>query len=208
VGCAAINSEKIDIIEMCESRGKHVMVDKPAVVNRDGLERLQAIVERGRIEVGILLTERFRSSIYTLKGMIDRGDLGRLVGISMRKPHRLSESSRPAWHFSKSQNGGILIDLMIHDFDLVRWLTGQKLAVSHAVMTKNMLPEYPDFYDTAVLQGVTSESVAVQLYSDWHTPNRSWTWGDCRIFVTGTEGSAELRLEGDPFVGSKESLLT
>ena len=42
--------------------------------------------------------------------------------------------------------------------------------------------------------------VTAQLYADWHTPAKSWTWGDGRIFVTGTEGFAELRLTGDPFV--------
>jgi predicted dehydrogenase len=207
VGCAAINNEKIEIIELCESRGKHVMIDKPAVTNREGLERLQAVIERGRIQVGMLLTERFRSALYTLKGMIDRGELGRIVGITMRKPHRLNAPGRPKWHFSKTQNGGVIIDLFIHDFDLVRWLTGQEWAETSAVMTKNILPEYPDFFDTAVLQGVTDGGVPIQLYADWHTPNKSWTWGDCRIFVTGTEGSAELRLEGDPFIDPKDNLL-
>jgi predicted dehydrogenase len=206
VGCAAINREKIDIIELCESRGKHVMVDKPAVTNRAALERLEAVIGRGRIQVGMLLTERFRGALYTLKGMIDRGELGRIVGITMRKPHRLNAPARPQWHFSRALNGGLIIDLFIHDFDLVRWLTGEEWAESRAVMTKNILPEYPDFYDTAVLQGVTDGGVAVQLYADWHTPDKSWTWGDCRLFVTGTEGSAELRLEGDPLVAPRESL--
>lgn len=36
VGSSAINNEKIDVIELCEKYNKHVMLDKPAVTNRDG----------------------------------------------------------------------------------------------------------------------------------------------------------------------------
>jgi len=206
IGCASINSGKIDVIEQCERYGKHVMVDKPAVTTAEGLERLEAVMKRGRIQIGMLLTERYRSSILTLKKKIDAGELGELVSITTRKPHRLNPASRPAWHFSKSHNGGIVIDLLIHDMDLLRFLTGSELVSMEGVVTKGGYADYPEFYDTATVQVVLEGDVTGQLYADWYTPESSWTWGDCRIFVTGTKGSAELRLEGDPLI-SKEDLL-
>jgi predicted dehydrogenase len=127
--------------------------------------------------------------------------------MTLRKPHRLLPQNRPEWHFSKARNGGVVIDLFIHDFDLVRWLTGQEVASTHGVMCKNILPEYPDFYDTAALQVLTDAGMPVQFYADWHNPVKSWTWGDCRLFITGTKGTAELRLEGDPFISTEDSLL-
>ncbi|GIP37646.1 oxidoreductase [Paenibacillus sp. J31TS4] len=207
VGCAAINLEKIEVIERCEEAGKHVMVDKPAVTTTGALERLKAVVERGRIQVGMLLTERFRPSVQALKACIDRGELGDLVHVAMRKPHRLNPGKRPKWHFPKEENGGIVIDLLIHDVDLVRWLTGEELASMDGFATKTGYPEYPDFYDSASVQTVTGSGVTAQLYADWYTPEKSWTWGDCRIFVAGTKGSAELRLEGDPLVADEDLLL-
>ncbi|MFD0716237.1 Gfo/Idh/MocA family protein [Paenibacillus sp. GCM10027626] len=207
IGCASINSEKIDVIELCERHGKHVMVDKPAVVDEAGLERLKRVVERGRIQVGMLLTERFRPSIYTVKKHIDQGKLGDIVGISTRKPHRLNPSARPDWFFVKEQCGGILIDLLVHDFDLLRWLTGKEIKQMDGVVGKNILPQYPTFYNTVNLQVVMEDGIVMQLYADWHTPERSWTWGDGRIFVTGTKGFAELRLEGDPLMGKEPLLL-
>jgi predicted dehydrogenase len=207
VGCAAINNEKIDIIELCEKHGKHIMVDKPAVTNRNGLDRLKGVIERGRIQIGMLLTERFRSSVYTMKKLIDEGSLGEIVHISMRKPHRLNPEARPQWHFSKKQNGGIVIDLLIHDFDLLRWLTGKEISSVEGYMAKHILPEHPGFYDTAGLQVLMEGQILGQLYADWYNPRKSWTWGDCRIFVTGTEGMIELRLEGDPLAGRNELLL-
>jgi predicted dehydrogenase len=206
IGSSAINSEKIDIIEWCEKYDKHIMVDKPAITDRDKLHRLEAVVERGHIQIGMLLTERFRPALHTLKKAIDSAELGRIVSISMRKPHRLRPETRAEWHFSKLHNGGVIIDLLVHDFDLLRWLTKQEAVSVQAVMTKNMLPEYPEFWDAASAQVVLDGGAIGLLYSDWHTPEKSWTWGDCRIFVNGTAGSAELRLSGDPSVSGHEEL--
>lgn len=203
VGCAAINHEKIDIVELCEERGKHVMVDKPLVTTCEDLERLKAVLDRGKIEVGMLLTERYRPSIRKLKMMLDQGELGDIVSFYIRKPHRLSPARRPEWHFIKRKNGGIVVDLSVHDFDLLHWLTKSQVRE----MRKTIMPEYPDFYDAYSLQVQMDNGVLAQLYADWHHPEGSWTWGDCRIFVTGTKGVAELRLEGDPLIETEELLL-
>ncbi|WP_214629398.1 Gfo/Idh/MocA family protein [Paenibacillus agaridevorans] len=207
VGCASMNHEKIDVIELCEQYGKSIMVDKPAVVNHDGLARLEAIIERNQIKVGMLLTERFHPAIYTLKQYIDQGKLGELVHIGMRKPHKLNASSRPAWFFNKEQCGGILIDLLIHDYDLLRWFTGQEIKSSAGLVGKSVLPEHPTFYNTVNVQVELDDGLLTQLYADWHTPSKSWTWGDGRIFVTGTKGFAELRLSGDPLLGSSTPIM-
>ncbi|UOQ85811.1 Gfo/Idh/MocA family protein [Gracilibacillus salinarum] len=207
VGCASINNDKITIIELCEQYGKHIMIDKPAVTNRKDFERLKAVAERGKIQIGMLLTERFRPSIYTLKKRIDDGDLGEIVSISMRKPHQLNPAKRPLWHFSREQSGGIIIDLFVHDIDLLRWLSSDEIVTLSCHAAKNILPEYPSFYDAAGLQLVMNNGVIAQLYADWHTPDKSWTWGDCRLYVVGTKGVAEIRLEGDPFIAEEDLLI-
>lgn len=206
IGSSAVNCDKIDLIELCEAHGKPIMIDKPAVTSRKDLGRLKAVIERGKIEVGMLLTERFHSPVYTLKRLIEQGTLGDLVTIGMRKPHRLNPSVRPPWFFSKEQCGGIIIDLLIHDYDLLRWLTGKEVVRSQGNMTKRILPEHPEFYDSASVQVLMEGGITAQLYADWYTPAQSWTWGDGRIFATGTEGFAELRLSGDPFA-SKEAMV-
>jgi predicted dehydrogenase len=207
VGSSAVNNEKIDVIELCEKHGKHVMLDKPLVTSRAGLSRLEAVFARNKIQVGMMLVSRDRSAIYTLKQQIDEGQLGEIVSITMRKPHRLSPETRQSSHFSKEQNGGIIIDLLIHDFDLLRWLTGREVLGTKGFMAKNILPEYPQFYDTATVQVWLEGNILAQLYTDWHTPEQCWAFGDCRIFVSGTKGSAELRLFGDPAVAMEELML-
>ncbi|WP_262679479.1 Gfo/Idh/MocA family protein [Paenibacillus sp. J5C2022] len=207
VGCASINSEKIDVIELCEQYGKSVMVDKPAVVDAAGLARLNSVVERGRIQVGMLLTERFHPAIHKAQQLIAAGTLGEIVSVTMRKPHKLNASLRPDWFFDKVRCGGILIDLLTHDFDLLRWFTGKEISRTEGYVGKDILPQHPSFYNTAAVQVVMEDGCVMQLYADWHTPAKSWTWGDGRIFITGTKGSAELRLAGDPAISTENPLL-
>lgn len=207
IGSAAINDEKMDVMELCELHGKPVMIDKPAVTDRAGLIRLRGLLDRGRIEVGMMLTERFRPSLHTVHRMIRAGELGDIIHISMRKPHRLNPESRPAWHFDRGQSGGIINDLFVHDFDLLRWLTGREVETTSGYLAKHILPEYPTFYDAAGVQVFMAGGITAQLYADWHTPAGSWTWGDGRIFITGTRGMAEIRLEGDPLLSSDEVAL-
>lgn len=208
VGSAALNNEKINIIELCESRGKHIMVDKPAVTCHDGLSRLEAVIGRGRIQIGMMLTERFRPVTVTLKQAIESGELGDIVSLSFRKPHRLAGGARAPLFFNKENNGGLIVDILVHDFDLLRWLTGKEVTSMQSVMTKTMMPEHPTFYDVAVAQVVMEDAALAQLYADWHTPDKSWTYGDSRLFVCGTKGSAELRLNGDPALAKEELMFT
>ncbi|MEK5059790.1 Gfo/Idh/MocA family protein [Paenibacillus sp. FSL H7-0326] len=210
IGSSAVNNLKLEIALQCEKYGKHLMLDKPAVVHWKGYNELEELINRGNIQLGILLTERYRPSLYTLREMVLNGELGEIMSITMRKPHRLRPETRPAWHFNKQESGGIIVDLLVHDFDLLRWLTGQEIHSIQAAMGKRILSQYPDFYDTAAVQIVLDGGVSAQLYADWHAPEKCWTWGDGRIFVTGTLGSAEIRLAGDPAAkldGEEELLL-
>ncbi len=86
-------------------------------------------------------------------------------------------------------------------------LQAKKSLLQKDLWPKNILPAYAGFYDAAFLQVVMGGNTAAQLYADWYTPETSWTWGDGRIFVSGTKGCAEIRTAGDPFISKSPLLL-
>jgi predicted dehydrogenase len=203
VVCSDINSRKVEIIELCEKNKIHIIVDKPIVTTLEQYERLEKVISRGQIQIGMMLTERFQPVFQTLKSMLINKSFGDITHISMRKPHRLAKEKREPWFFSKELSVGIIIDLLVHDFDLIRWLTGFKVTKINGFKSKQCSADYKDFYDTTSLSVLLNDEIPVQLYADWHTPSASWTWGDGRVFITGTEGYAELRLNGDPYIEKK-----
>ena len=60
----------------------------------------------------------------------------------------------------------------MHDFDLLRWLTGREVEASSGYLAKHILPEYPTFYDAAGVQVFMAGGITAQLYADWHARRR------------------------------------
>lgn len=203
IGTSAINNKKIDIIELCEKRDIHVMTDKPVVTSRQSWERLEKVIKAKKIHVGMMLTERFNPPIFTLKKIIESGLLGNTVNIIFSKPHKLSQTKRPDWHFSKTQNGGIVIDLLVHDFDLLRWFTSDEVTEfkGYVINTESYSDESFSNSVTALVK--TKSNITAGLYADWLIPEKHWAWGDGRIIYTGTRGRAEIRTNGDLLIDRK-----
>lgn len=198
IGSAGPNDGKIGVLEWAEEHGIHVMTDKPIAIDEDGLKRLRGVMDRNRIKVGMMLTARFAPAQTTLKGMIDEGLLGEIEDITFLKPHKLHRESRPAWFFDKSLNGGLIIDLMIHDVDMLWWFTGKNIVGHNGLLVKNRFPEYPSLYENAVVNVLLEDHITATMKADWLMPEAFESWGDGRIFVTGTKGRAEIRTSGDP----------
>jgi len=197
IGTSAVNSSKISIIESCAAHGIHVMADKPAVTNVEDYERLARTVNEGSVQIGLMLTERFNAPIYALHKLITEGRLGRLVNISIMKPHKLNALSRSKWHFSKHDNGGLIVDLLVHDFDLLRWLTGSEIAECKGYIKKGGNKRHPDFFDSTQLAVRMDNDVTATLEADWWIPDKYRNYGDGRIFCVGTEGRVEVRTVED-----------
>jgi predicted dehydrogenase len=206
IGTSAINNEKIGIVELCENYGIHVMADKPLLTSMNDYERLASVVRRSRIKIGIMLTERFDPLVYTLKNLVSGGTLGRLISLTTIKPHRLAPPTRSEWHFDREKNGGILIDLLIHDYDLLRWFSGSEIVESYGYMIKSGHPEYASFYDSVHMTALTGNNVVGLLEADWWTPEAFTDWGDTRILCLMTRGRAEIKLAGDHLTGKKPYL--
>lgn len=202
--CASINNEKIDVIEKCCSRGIHVMLDKPLVTSFNDYTRLKKITDSGKIQIGLMLTERFNPSVYALKSIIESGELGKLIGFMISKPHKLNPAERESWHFDKKQNGGPIIDLMIHDFDLLRWLTGSEVLSVSGYMKAGNRDGYPEFYDDAKLLLMMENGVTATLLVDWWTPDAYPVFGNGRIICTGTKGKCEVYTTGEPLFQKDE----
>jgi predicted dehydrogenase len=197
IGTAARNDQKIDVIEWAERHGIHVMADKPVVIHADGLLRLKQVMERDKIKIGMMLTARFSPAQYTLKGLIETGELGEIIDFSFLKPHKLVRLERPEWFFHKRYNGGLILDLMIHDADMLHWFTDKEVIACSGFLVNREGAGNPDFYDNAQMNVLLEGNITASLKSDWFMPEAVSSWGDGRIFATGSKGRVEIRTAGD-----------
>ncbi|HJQ29084.1 MAG TPA: Gfo/Idh/MocA family oxidoreductase [Rubrobacter sp.] len=132
-----VAAEDVEVVDVClptalhrelavraAGEGRHVSREKPiSRTIEDAQEILDAFPDDGpRLFVGHVV--RFFPEYVGIKEKIQAGDLGTVgvVRTSRRSPFLLGWNDWYAdWRFS----GGVLLDLVIHDFDFLRWALGE-----------------------------------------------------------------------------------
>jgi len=148
-----------DIAIECASRGIHVLVEKPIAST---IEEGHAIVAAAR-RYGITLmaghVERFNPAVEALKRAIqDQSILSIAITRVGPFPPRMS-------------NVGVVIDLAVHDIDLIRWFTDSEI-VEIQPQTSSAVAEREDI---ALLQFRTASGVLAHINTNWLTPFKART---------------------------------
>src|SRR5712675_1808823 len=138
----------------CIAREIHVLVEKPIA---SSVEEGQEIVDAAR-RAGVTLmvghVERFNPAVAAIKAAISGEDI---LSIAITRvgpfPPRMS-------------NVGVVIDLAVHDIDLIRWFTDSDIAEVQPQLS-NAVAEREDI---ALLQFRTASGVLAHINTNWLTP--------------------------------------
>jgi len=195
VAAAAIPNERSELGIKVMEAGKDYFTDKTPFTTLAQLEETKKVVERTGQKYMVYFSERLHVEAAVFAGdLIKQGAIGRVIQVTGFGPHRLNADSRPDWFFKKEQYGGILCDIGSHQIEQFLYYTGNKDAtVLHSKVGNYNNPEYPELedYGDATLVGENGATFIFKV--DWFTPDGLRTWGDGRTFITGTEGTIELR---------------
>jgi len=143
----------------CTARGIHILVEKPIAST---IEEGRAIVAAAR-RAGVTLmaghVERFNPAVEALKRAI-------------KDQHILSIAITRVGPFPpRMSNVGVVIDLAVHDIDLIRWFTDSEI-VEIQPQTSSAVAEREDI---ALLQFRTASGVLAHINTNWLTPFKART---------------------------------
>jgi predicted dehydrogenase len=148
-----------DLALTCIKRGIHVLVEKPIASNVEEGRSIVAAAKRAGVTLMVGHVERFNPAVETIKEAI-RGE--RILSIAITRvgpfPPRMS-------------NVGVVIDLAVHDIDLIRWFTDSEI-VEVQPQLANAIAEREDI---ALLQFRTASGVLAQINTNWLTPFKART---------------------------------
>ncbi|KEO51347.1 Gfo/Idh/MocA family protein [Thioclava indica] len=186
--------QRADLAIAAMRAGKDVMTDKPGCISQDELRRLRDVVqETGRIW-SVNFSERFEVPAVTVATrLVQEGAIGQVIQTVGLGPHRLNAPSRPDWFFDARTYGGILTDIASHQIEQFLHFTGcedAEIAMASAGNFAN--PEHPNFQDFGEIV-LRSGSAHGYIRVDWYTADALPNWGDGRLFISGTQGTIELR---------------
>ena len=180
--CSSTNTHADFIIRGAQAH-KHIFCEKPIDYNVDKVHKAIDAAKDAGVKLQIGFCRRFDHNHRAVYDMVRQGKVGKvnLVKISSRDPEP------PAIDYVKV-SGGIFYDMMIHDFDMARFLAGAEVTEVSAVGSVLVDPAIGEAgdVDTAVVT-LKFESGAIGVIDN----SRKAVYGyDQRVEVFGSEGAA------------------
>ena len=130
-----LNNPEIDAIFLCSSTdthspisieaakaGKHIFCEKPIDHDLSKIEAVLEAVKEAGIKYQVGFNRRFDRNFKRVREVVASGGIGavQIVKVTSRDP------AAPPLSYVKS-SGGIFVDMTIHDFDMVRYLSGSEV---------------------------------------------------------------------------------
>lgn len=170
-----------DIIHAAAKSGKAIFCEKPVDMSADRIRDCIEAVRAGGVAFMTAFNRRFDPNFASVQERISRGDIGavEIVTIQSRDPNP------PPISYIKS-SGGIFRDMMIHDFDMARFLLGEDPVSVYAVGSALVDPDIgaAGDVDTAAVTLTTASGKICQISN-----SRRATYGyDQRIEIHGEKG--------------------
>ena len=170
-----------DFIDRAAAAGKAVFCEKPVDLSSERIRQTLARVEKAGIPLMIGFNRRFDTNFAALQKRLADGVAGtvELVTILSRDP-----APPPVSYIERS--GGLFRDMMIHDFDMARFLLGEDAVEVYAVGSALVDPAIGKAgdVDTAAVVLKTASGKICQISN-----SRRATYGyDQRVEVHGSKG--------------------
>ncbi len=144
---AAATSAHADLIRASIARGLPTFCEKPLAANLDDTIALAADIGRSGVPFQLGFQRRFDPAYREVHRLVHSGALGTLYAVRLA-----GHDPTPAHEAYIAQSGGIFRDFSIHDFDVLRWMTGCEVEEVYADGGVRAFPVFAtyDDVDTAV----------------------------------------------------------
>src|ERR1039457_3232495 len=148
-----------DIALACIARGVHVMVEKPIASSVEEGREIIVAARRAGVTLMVGHVERFNPAVEAIKDALRDEDI---LSIAITRvgpfPPRMS-------------NVGVVIDLAVHDIDLIRWFTDSEIIEIQPQLSSAVAERE----DIALLQFRTASGVLAHINTNWLTPFKART---------------------------------
>jgi myo-inositol 2-dehydrogenase/D-chiro-inositol 1-dehydrogenase len=173
---AAVVAEAIDA-------GLSVLCEKPAGLTTAEVAGTGRVAERAGVAYQVAYWRRFVPSVAALRQRLLAGELGNLLHIACAQ----WDAAPPPPAF-RHASGGIFVDMGVHEFDVVRWISGQDVvAVRSAVTPALDAGARPDADNGHALLTLASGATAAVSLGRHHPPGDLVT-----LEVFGSRGHEHL----------------
>lgn len=176
-----------DVVIAAAEAGKAIFCEKPTALTLAATDNMIAAVEKAGVVFQVGFMRRFDKHYAAAYQQIAAGAIGTPIVVRSigRDPFRTSlEFANP------EVSGGLIVDMAIHDFDIVRWMVGDEI---ERVYTEAASLKYPELVDVGdVDNAMINLRFAGGQLGNIEVSRTSGYGYDIRATVVGTDGTLEI----------------
>ncbi|NQX70440.1 Gfo/Idh/MocA family oxidoreductase [Paenibacillus alba] len=184
--------------------GKHVICEKPIALHLEDAEEMIRCCEENGVRLFVGHVVRFFPDYVNMKRSLDEGKIGKAC-----VAHASRIGSHPgdtkAWFKDFDQSGGVIVDLMIHDLDFLRWTLGE-------VTTVYGLNHCNDQLDYALVTLQFASGAVANVEANWGFPGPFQTKaeiaGNAGIVIANSLNSSSLKIQKAPSASAASAFVT
>ena len=143
-----------EIALACIARNIHILVEKPVASTVEEGEDIVTAARSAGVTLMVGHVERFNPAVAAIKQAISGEDI-LSIGITRVGPFP-----------PRMSNVGVVIDLAVHDIDLIRWFTESEIVEVQPQLSSAVAERE----DIALLQFRTASGVLAHINTNWLTP--------------------------------------
>lgn len=128
--------ENVDVIDVClptylhkefvkkaADLGKDVICEKPLARNLEDAKEMIDFCREKKVRLFVGHVVRFFPEYQSAKQVVQSGEIGK-VGVVRTRRGGIFPSGWNDWYSDFGKSGGVVLDVIIHDFDFLRWCFG------------------------------------------------------------------------------------
>jgi myo-inositol 2-dehydrogenase / D-chiro-inositol 1-dehydrogenase len=179
---AASTDAHVELVLACADAGLPTLCEKPVAPSAaEGAELLRRL-EGSNVSVQIGFQRRYDTAIAAAKAAVDSGELGWINTV-----RSTTLDPQPPTPEYVAVSGGMFRDCGVHDFDIIRWMTGQEAVEVYATGSNRgaeFFRQYGDVDTSAAI--ITFADGALGVVSNTRYNGRGY---DVRLEVHGSKDS-------------------
>ena len=187
---AAPTSAHSPIVTEIAAAGLPVLCEKPCGLDTAQAQACAAAADRAGVLLQVAYWRRFVPELAALRQRIRAGELGQILAVNC---YQWDEA--PPGEGFRGASGGIFADMGVHEFDQVRWLTGQEFCALRVAAARpdadgaagEAGPASTDPDCGQVVAELDGGGTAMISLGRWHPAGDT-----CRVEVFGTAGTASV----------------
>jgi myo-inositol 2-dehydrogenase/D-chiro-inositol 1-dehydrogenase len=187
---ATPSDHHLEVVDQATAAGIPILCEKPCGITSAQARRAAELASQRSVPLQVAYWRRFVPELQHLKARITSGAFGEIYFVACYQ-----WDEEPPSAMFRSRSGGIFVDMGVHEFDQMQWLTGQRLSnISVARAQTSVDPAAGGDPDSAAAL-CTLDRGATGLVS----LGRRHIHGDiCRVDVFGSRDAAESRFLAPP----------